>query len=97
MRNHVKAAIRDNFDDFLNGKEVKASVIGRPTARISPGDTVMAYKHSIAAESDVPVPRSQQAHCIGVEALVTEVDDEGITTRENGRVLKVRLLHATRP
>ncbi len=85
----VRAAVRD-YADFLNGKEVRATVIGRPARNLTPGDTVVAFKHTLAAETGVTVPRAQQSHYIGVEATVTDViiDEVSSSQKPSLRVRK---------
>lgn len=69
-----KVIIKDNYNEYLNGKEVTAALAGSSSAPLQPGAHVIAFKDSIAAATDVPVPKQQQAHYIGVEGTVTEVE-----------------------
>lgn len=80
MKDEVRASIRD-YGDFLDGREVTATIIGRAPAKLAAGDTVIAFKHTIAAESEIAVPRSQQSHYIGVEASVVDVHHDGGSNR----------------
>lgn len=69
-----KVIIRGAYSEFLNGREVKAALADSSAAPLQPGARVIAFKDSIAAATDVPVPKQQQAHYIGVEGTVTEVE-----------------------
>lgn len=69
-----KVIIKDAYSEYLEGKEVKAALADSSSAPLQPGAHVLAFKDSIAAATDVPVPKQQQAHYIGVEGTVTEVE-----------------------
>jgi hypothetical protein len=69
-----KVIIKDNYNEYLEGKKVKAALIDAASAPLQAGSHVIAFKDSIAAASEVPVPKQQQSHYIGVEGIVTEVD-----------------------
>jgi hypothetical protein len=71
--NLPKVVIKDNFTDYLNGKEVKATFISQTKEQAWPGERVIAFKDAIAANTNVPVPKSQQSHFIGIEGAITEV------------------------
>ena len=64
----------DDYFDFLQGAEVRAGIIGKHGQIPATGEHVMVFKHSIAAETEVPVPKSQQSHYIGIEGMVTAVE-----------------------
>ena len=68
-----KAVIRQNFQDYLAGKEVEASIVSHSKKEVWPGERVMAFKDSLAATSDIPVPTSELSHSIGIEGTVTQV------------------------
>lgn len=88
-----KVVIKENYTAYLNGKEVTASLVGPVAAPLQPGAHVMAFKDSIAAASDVPVPKAQQAHYIGVEGTVTGIEPSlaGHPTSER-QIVRVRKL-----
>lgn len=75
--NLPKVIVNDNYSDYLNGKEVKATVVsdGQPLQK---GMRVMGFHNSIAINTDFPVPREKQAHYIGVEGQITEVETSGV-------------------
>lgn len=66
-----KVIIKDNYADYLNGKEVEATVVSEePVAK---GMHVMGFHNSIAVNTALPVPKEKQAHYIGVEGMVTAI------------------------
>ena len=75
MNQPPKVIIRDSYNDFLDGKEVRATLTGSKHTPIT-GERVMAFKHTIAAETDVTVPKSQQSHYIGIEGTITGIRDD---------------------
>lgn len=88
-----KVIIKQNYTAYLNGNEVTASLVGSTSAPLQPGAHVIAFKDSIAAASDVPVPKAQQAHYIGVEGTVTGIEPSpaGHPTSER-QIVRVRKL-----
>jgi hypothetical protein len=83
MHHPPSVIIRDNFNDFLDGKEVKATFIHPTKDAVWPGAHVLAFKHSIASENDVPVPRSQQSHYIGIEGTIIEVGGSPLDKKDS--------------
>ncbi|HEY0742032.1 MAG TPA: hypothetical protein VGD40_11250 [Chryseosolibacter sp.] len=84
-----KVVIKDNFNDYLNGKEVKATFISQTKEQAWPGEHVMAFKDAIASDTNVPVPKSQQSHFIGIEGTITEVvNDSGARNTQFVKVVK---------
>jgi len=71
--NLPKVIIKDNYEDYLNGKEVEATIVSEAT--IVKGMHVMGFHNSIAVNTFFTVPREKQHHYIGVEGLVTDVAD----------------------
>jgi hypothetical protein len=69
-----KVIIKDDYNEYLEGKVVKAALASSASAPLQPGTRVIAFKDSIAAATDIPVPKQQQAHYIGVEGTVTEIE-----------------------
>lgn len=71
--NLPKVIIKDNYADFLIGKEVEATVIstGQP---IEKGMHVMGFHNSIAVNTAFTVPKEKQSHYIGVEGMVTNIN-----------------------
>jgi hypothetical protein len=67
-----KVIIKDNYSDYLTGKEVEATVVsvGRPVEK---GMHVMGFHNSIAVNTGFSVPREKQSHYIGVEGMVTDI------------------------
>lgn len=65
-----KVIINDNYTDFLNGKEVDATII---SGRAEMGMHVMGFHNSIAVNTGFSVPREKQRHYIGVEGMVTAI------------------------
>jgi hypothetical protein len=88
--NLPKVVIKDNFTDYLDGKEVKAAFISQTKEQAWPGEHVMAFKDAIAADTNVPVPKSQQSHFIGIEGTITEVmNDKAAKNTQFVRVIKL--------
>ena len=85
-----KVIINDNYSDFLNGKEVEATVVTR-NQRVEKGMHVMGFHNSIAVNTGISVPRDKQSHYIGVEGLVTDITYPTSTTPETPHVKVVKL------
>ena len=66
-------AVIKNFGDYLAGREVEATIHLKNNESVSPGEKVLAIHDSIAATTDLPVPRSKQDEVIGIEGTITEV------------------------
>lgn len=83
-----KVVIKENYSDFLNGKEVEATVVS-PGSHVEKGMRVMGFHNSIAVNTGVAVPRDKQSHYIGVEGKVTDIQ----TSASSGEpVSKVRVV-----
>jgi hypothetical protein len=67
-----KVVIKDNYTDYLNGKEVEATVVSEKR-NLEKGMHVMGFHNSIAVNTSFTVPKEKQAHYIGVEGMVTEI------------------------
>ena len=76
MHHPAKVIIQDSYNDFLDGKEVRATLTDSKNPSVSTGERVMAFKHTIAAETDLTVPKSQQSHYIGIEGTITEIIEQ---------------------
>lgn len=86
--NLPKVIINDNYTDFLNGKEVEATVVsGKDT--VAKGMHVMGFHNSIAINTSFTVPREKQAHYIGVEGMVTEIEAASNNQKPHVKVVKV--------
>ena len=83
-----KVIIQDNYNDYLNGKEVLATVISKNN-RLQKGAHVMGFHNSIAVNTMVTVPREKQTHYIGVEGMVTNVDDSSTSDSKQVKVVKL--------
>jgi len=83
-----KVIIKDRYSDFLNGKEVEATVAsGKDT--IAKGMHVMGFHDSIAIHTAFTVPRERQSQYIGIEGMVTAVAPAADGTSLHIRVVKV--------
>lgn len=87
VMNLPKVVIKDNFNDYLNGKEVKATFISQTKEQAWPGEHVMAFKDAIASDTNVSVPKSQQSHFIGIEGTITKVENDAAA--RNTRFVRV--------
>ena len=67
-----KVIIKENYADFLNGKEVEATIVSERN-KVEKGMRVMGFHNSIAVSMPVTVPKEKQTHYIGVEGMVTEI------------------------
>lgn len=89
-----KVVIKDNFNGYLIGEEVKAAVVGSAAVPLQPGEHVIAFKDSLAAVSDVPVPKQQQSHYIGIEGTVTRIEfvTDGPAALTDHQLLRIKKL-----
>jgi archaeosine-15-forming tRNA-guanine transglycosylase len=78
-----KVVIKSDFHDYLEGKEVEAAFVSNHPDQVWPGEHVLAFKDSVAATSDIPVPTSQLSHTIGIEGTVTQVVHSKLPEQEN--------------
>lgn len=85
-----KVIIKDNYTDFLNGKEVEATVVS-PRKNVEKGMHVMGYHNSIAVNTAFTVPKEKQAHYIGVEGMVTEIHVPEPTGQKEPKVKVVKV------
>ena len=69
-----KVVIKDHYDEYLNGEEVRAFLMDSVSAPLQPGEHVIAFQDSLAAATDIPVPKQQQSHYIGIEGAVTQTE-----------------------
>ena len=83
-----KVIIKDNYSDYLSGKEVEATLVSDKKS-IEKGMHVMGFHNSIAVNTAVPVPKEKQTHYIGVEGMVTDIPDPISGEFQNVRVVKV--------
>ena len=68
-----KVVIKDNYSDFLSGKEVEATIVSGKQP-VEKGMHVMGFHNSLAVRSGLSVPREKQSHYIGVEGMVTDIN-----------------------
>jgi archaeosine-15-forming tRNA-guanine transglycosylase len=85
--NLPKVVIKDNFSDYLNGKEVKATFISQTKEQAWPGEHVIAFKDAISAGTNLTVPKSQQSHYIGIEGTITKVENDA--TAKNTQYVRI--------
>lgn len=84
-----KVIINDNYMDFLNGKEVEATVVSEKQD-IETGMHVMGFHNSIAINTGFTVPREKQSHYIGVEGMVTAIEVKATDPKKpHVRVVKI--------
>ena len=88
--NLPKVIVNENYADYLNGKEVEATVVSEKPA-VEKGMHVMGFHNSIAINTGFTVPREKQSHYIGVEGMVTEIDNNptGGRHRPHVKIVKV--------
>lgn len=85
-----KVIIKDNYRDFLNGKEVEATVVS-PRKHVEKGMHVMGFHNSIAVNTAFTVPKEKQAHYIGVEGIVTEINYPASSSQKAAHVKIVKV------
>jgi hypothetical protein len=83
-----KVIIKDNYADFLTGKEVEATVVSE-RRDVEKGMHVMSFHNSMAVNTSVTVPREKQSQYIGVEAMVTEIGNNSSGDRPEIKVVKI--------
>jgi hypothetical protein len=85
-------ALIKNFNDYLAGREVEATIHLKDGETVIEGERVLAVKDSISATTDVPVPRSKQVLAIGIEGTVTEIGMRGPSASPRTQIVKVKKL-----
>lgn len=83
-----KVIIKDSYSDYLNGKEVEATLVSE-RKMVEKGMHVMGFHNSIAVNTTFPVPKEKQTHYIGVEGKVTDIRDQASGEFQNVRVVKI--------
>lgn len=79
-----------DYHTFLEGQELEYFADKRLS--FSLGEHVMIYKNTVAALSDVSLPESAlQADAIGIEAMVTAVDNVASRPNPKLKIKKYRL------
>ena len=86
-----KVVIRDNYTDFLDGKEVEATLVSTKKT-LEKGMHVMGFHNSIAVNTNFTVPKEKQSHYIGVEGMITEIRESsaGNNAGANGKVVRIQ-------
>lgn len=85
-----KVVIKENYSDFLNGKEVEATVVSHGL-HVEKGMRVMGFHNSIAVNTGTAVPKDKQSHYIGVEGEVTEIHPSTSTGQPVSRIRVVKV------
>jgi len=85
-----KVIIKENYADFLNGKEVEATVVSG-NIPVEKGMHVMGFHNSIAVNTGVTVPKEKQSHYIGVEGMVTDINYPVVSGQQAARVRIVKV------
>lgn len=85
-----KVVIKENYSDFLNGKEVEATVVSHGL-RVEKGMRVMGFHNSIAVNTGIAVPRDKQSHYIGVEGKVTEIQSSASSSQPVSKIRVVKV------
>ncbi len=83
-----KVIIKENYADYLNGKEVEATVVS-DKKKVEKGMHVMGFHNSIAVNTAISVPREKQTHYIGVEGMVTDISYAASSDHPDIKVVKV--------
>jgi hypothetical protein len=83
-------ALIANFNDYLAGREVEATIRLKGDEQIAEGQHVLAIKDTIAATTGVPVPAGKVDQVMGIEGTVTSVDMRG-PVRTGPRVELVKI------
>jgi hypothetical protein len=83
-----KVVIKDSYSDYLSGKEVEATVVSEKL-HVEKGMHVMGFHNSIAVNTAFSVPKEKQSHYIGVEGMVTEINQP---VSSGGKAPKVKVV-----
>ncbi|MGC1243765.1 MAG: hypothetical protein WA874_19375 [Chryseosolibacter sp.] len=84
-----KVIIKENYTDYLNGKEVEATVVSGKKP-VEKGMHVMGFHNSIAVNTGFSVPKEKQSHYIGVEGMITEIHYAVSSPHTQVRVVKIQ-------
>lgn len=88
--NLPKVIINDNYTDYLNGKEVEATIVSDKQP-VEKGMHVMGFHNSIAVNTGFTVPKDKQAHYIGVEGMVTQIEYHSSTDQKKPHIKIVKI------
>ena len=88
--NLPKVIINDNYTDYLNGKEVEATIVSDKQP-VEKGMHVMGFHNSIAVNTGFTVPKEKQHHYIGVEGMVTEIEYNNSPGRKTPHIKIVKI------
>ena len=88
--NLPKVIINDNYTDYLNGKEVEATIVSDKQP-VEKGTHVMGFHNSIAVNTGFTVPKEKQHHYIGVEGMVTEIEYNSSPDRKTPHIKIVKI------
>ena len=83
-----KVIIRGSYADYLDGKEVEATVASK-AGDVKKGMHVMAFHNSIAVNTSVTVPKDRQPQYIGMEGLVADIANARQGAAKAMRVIKL--------
>jgi hypothetical protein len=76
---NLKAIKLDNnsYHEYLDGKEIACDASSLNNKNLHEGEHILVYKDTVASGTDVGVPkREMQSEYIGVEGLVTRVQED---------------------
>lgn len=83
-------ALIKNFNEYLAGGEVLATVHLKDNEIITPGEHVLVLRDTVASTTDIPTPRDKQTSVIGVEGTITEIQiNETVMTGHRAQIVKV--------
>ncbi|HYC86082.1 MAG TPA: hypothetical protein VEB86_12710 [Chryseosolibacter sp.] len=67
-------ALITNFNDYLAGREVEATIRLKSDETLTEGQHVIAIKDTIAATTSVTVPAGKVDQVMGVEGTITSIE-----------------------
>jgi hypothetical protein len=63
----------ENYSAYLHGAEVE-STYDAVNQKIEPGQHILVFKDTPAANVNIPVPADQESQSIGIEGMITQVN-----------------------
>ena len=85
-----KVVIKDSYADYLDGKEVEATVVSDKKL-VEKGMHVMGFHNSIPVNTSFSVPKEKQSHYIGVEGMVTDINYTSPTDHHAPKIKVVKI------
>jgi hypothetical protein len=86
-------ALIRNFNDYLAGREVEATIQLKANEQLIPGERVLAVKDTIAATTDLAVPAGKIDQVMGIEGMITSIEmREPVRSGSRTQIVRVKKL-----